>query len=324
MYPRRGGFPKNGIPVPGDNPVHTMEGPMSFVSTENLLTRCTLCPRECGANRLTGTGYCNAGDRAAVNLHRLHFWEEPVLSGQRGSGTIFFSHCAMRCAYCQNHLISQEGRGTLRSAGELCDMMLDLQEAAAHNVNLVTASHYAPQAAAALRAARVRGLRIPVVWNSSAYEKKETLRLLEGLVDIYLPDFRYIDGGTAGRYSLAADYPERAKDAIREMLRQKGHLRIEDGIAVSGLMIRILILPGQAEAAGRALEWIHDALGPETWISLMGQYYPAYRAASFPEIDRPVTPEEYGLCLERLEELGFENGFSQEVGSSGDYTPEFT
>lgn len=288
-----------------------------------MMKECALCPRECGANRFVAAGACGGGAQARVNLHRLHFWEEPVLSGTRGSGTIFFSNCTMRCAYCQNFRISQEGSGTGRTLEEIASMMLDLQNAGAHNVNLVTASHFTPQAASALRLARERGLRIPVVWNSNGYEKPETLRLLDGLVDIYLPDFRYFNPEVALRYSAAPDYPVWAQKAIAEMYRQAGHMEIDDGIATKGLMIRLLVLPGHAGEVRKILSWIRDAIGAGTWVSLMGQYYPVYRAQEFPEINRHVTEEEYGRCLGYLDELGFENGFAQEVGSCADYTPEF-
>ncbi|MBP7737452.1 MAG: radical SAM protein [Spirochaetes bacterium] len=292
--------------------------------TRTLMEACCLCPRECGVNRFVETGYCGGGAAARVNLHRLHFWEEPVISGTGGSGTIFFSHCTMACAYCQNHRISQEGRGTERSVPELAAMMLELQEAGAHNVNLVTASQFTPQAAEAIRLARARGLRVPVLWNSNAYEKPETLRMLEGLVDVYLPDFRYIDSNAAEQYSDAPGYPDIAKAAILEMHRQVGHLALSNDIAQKGLIIRILVLPGLHESVRPILRWIQDALGTETWISLMGQYYPVHRSAEFPEINRAVTEEEYEACLAYLDELGFENGFVQEVGSCSDYTPEFT
>ncbi len=294
------------------------------IDTDTMMKACTLCPRECRANRFEAAGLCGGGAVAKVNLHQLHHWEEPVLSGTRGSGTIFFSHCAMRCVYCQNFRISREGSGTERTEDELASMMLELQEAGAHNVNLVTAGHYAPRAATALRLARERGLRVPVVWNSSAYEKPETLRLLKGLVDIYLPDFRYFDPALAVRYSAAPDYPAHAQRAIAEMFRQAGHLAVKEGIATKGLMIRLLVLPGQAGEIRKILSWIRGALGAETWVSLMGQYYPAHRAGEFPEIHRSVTEEEYELCLKYLDELGFENGFAQEVGSCADYTPEFS
>ena len=291
--------------------------------TDTLMKSCRICPRECGTDRFAAAGFCRSGAAPRVSLHRLHFWEEPVISGERGSGTIFFSGCTMRCAYCQNFRISQEGRGTDRTIDELAGMMLELQQQGAHNVNLVTASHFTPQAAEALRTARDRGLSVPVVWNSNAYEKPDTLRLLEGLVDIFLPDFRYWDGDAAKRYSAAADYPDRAKDAIAAMSRQCGRLEVRNGIATKGLLVRLLVLPGMTNDIRDILGWIHGALGPGTWVSLMGQYYPVFRSSEFPEIDRPVTAEEYDRCLDLLDELGFENGFTQDVGSNADYTPEF-
>jgi putative pyruvate formate lyase activating enzyme len=292
--------------------------------TRNILSRCTLCPRECGINRFTESGYCGGSAEIIINLHRLHFWEEPVLSGTRGSGAIFFSNCTMGCVYCQNFRISQEGRGSARTVEEVSDIMIVLQEAGAHNVNLVTASHYTPLVAEAIRTARGRGLHIPVVWNSSAYEKPETLRLLDGLVDMYLPDFRYFNSTIAIRYSSAPDYPEWAKKAILEMYRQAGHLVLFKGIAAKGIIIRLLVLPGQTGAMRDTLAWIRDAIGVETWVSLMGQYYPTYRSHEYPEINRPVTEEEYQQCLGYLDELGFEKGFVQNVGSCADYTPEFS
>ena len=298
---------------------------MSGMETDTaiLMRNCRICPRACGTDRFAGAGVCGCGAAARVNRSQLHFWEEPVISGDRGSGTIFFSGCALRCVYCQNHRISHECRGADLTTGELADMMLDLQNQGAHNVNLVTASHFTPQAAEAIRLARGRGLAVPVVWNSSAYEKPDTLALLDGLVDIYLPDFRYWSPEEAKRYSAASDYPDHAKEAIMEMYRQRGHLEVRDGIAARGLLVRLLVLPGLAGSVRDILSWIRDALGPGTWVSLMGQYYPVFRSSEFPEIDRPVTAGEYDACLDMLEELGFENGFTQDVGSCADYTPEF-
>jgi len=290
---------------------------------QTLMKNCTICPRECGTDRFAGTGFCKSGAAPRVNRTKLHFWEEPVISGERGSGAIFFSGCTMRCVYCQNHRISQEGRGADRTVEEVASLMLDLQKQGAHNVNLVTASHFTPQAAEAIRTARGRGLSVPVVWNSNAYEKPDTLRLLEGLVDIYLPDFRYLGGAAARRYSATPDYPDRAQEAIAEMHRQAGRLEVRQSIAVRGLLVRLLVLPGMADSIRGILAWIRDTLGAGTWVSLMGQYYPAFRSAEFPEIDRPVSDDEYDQCLGFLYELGFENGFTQDVGSCADYTPEF-
>lgn len=291
--------------------------------TDTLMAHCTLCPRECGADRSITSGYCSGTDRVIVNTHQLHHWEEPVLSGSQGSGTIFFSNCTMRCVYCQNFEISWLGCGRPRTTEELCAMMIELQQRGAHNINLVTPSHYTPQIRDALRIALDRGLTVPVVWNSNAYEKPETLRLVEGLVDIYLPDFRYFNPATAVRYSGAPDYPEWAKKAIAEMHRQVGTLTLDGDIAKRGVLIRLLVLPGLTAEIKNMLEWIAAAIGPDTWISLMGQYYPTCRSHEFPEINRGITAEEYEECRDRMEELGFENGFVQGVGSSRDYTPDF-
>lgn len=288
------------------------------------LSPCTLCPRACRADRHRAPGACGAGEAITVNLHRLHHWEEPPLSGTRGSGTIFFSHCTMRCVYCQNWAISQEGHGTARSVDEVAGLMLELQTLGAHNVNLVTPSHYAPQLAEAIAAARARGLAIPVVWNSNGWELPRTLRLVEGLVDVYLPDFRYAREADAVRYSAAPRYPAVAREAIAEMHRQAGHLVLdEEGIARRGLLVRLLVLPGLGDTLAPVLDWIAAHLGTETHLSLMGQYYPTYRADRFPEINRSLTQEEYDRCLELLEERGFENGFIQDVGSNSAYTPDF-
>jgi len=261
-----------------------------------------------------------------VSIAQLHHGEEPVLSGvgpgAGGSGAIFFAGCALRCVYCQNHEISAGNKGHEIAVDDLTAMMLELQLAGALNINLVTAGHYAPQVREALLLARDHGLRLPVVWNSSGYESVATLRSLEGLVDIYLPDLKYMDAAAAARYSAAPDYPKVATFAIYEMQRQVGRLAVEDGLARRGVLTRLLVLPGDVGRTDLALEWIADTLGPDSWVSLMGQYYPTHRAAEFPEINRAVTPEEYAAARRRMDALGL-NGFVQEVGSSGAYTPDF-
>jgi putative pyruvate formate lyase activating enzyme len=291
---------------------------------------CTLCPRACKAVRAVKPGFCGAGARLRVALAQLHYGEEPVLSGtdpeQGGSGTIFFSGCALRCVYCQNHDISIGNLGHELSVDDLTAMMLELQLSGAHNINLVTAGHYAQQVREALLLAKRHGLDLPVVWNSSGYESVPTLRSLEGLVDIYLPDLRYMDAQAAARYSAAPDYPKAATFALCEMHRQVGSLAVDgvSGLATRGLLIRLLVLPGNAGRTDLALDWIADTLGTETAVSLMGQYYPAHRACEFPEIARGVTPEEYAAIRAHMDELGFTRGFVQEVGSSAAYTPDFT
>lgn len=293
---------------------------------------CLLCPRRCGAVRSKTQGFCGAGANLRVALAQLHHWEEPVLSGPDpelgGSGTIFFSGCALRCVYCQNHDISMGGTGHELGVDDLTALMLELQLAGAHNVNLVTPSHFTPLVRQALMQAKAHGLAIPVVWNSSAYEPVEVLRSLEGLVDIYLPDLRYMDKNAAARFSAAPDYATVATHAIYEMHRQVGDLVLDEmpgglGLARRGLLVRLLVLPGNLGRTDLALSWIADTLGPDTAVSLMGQFYPAHRAGEFPELSRAVTAEEYAALRLRMEELGFSRGFVQEVGSSAAFTPDF-
>jgi putative pyruvate formate lyase activating enzyme len=292
---------------------------------------CTLCPRACGVDRDERPGLCGGGAHMRVSIAQLHYGEEPVLSGtdpkQGGSGTIFFSGCALKCVYCQNHEISVGNMGHEIGVDDLVAVMLELMLAGAHNINLVTAAHYTPHVREALVLAKRHGLSLPVVWNSSGYESVDTLRTLEGLVDIYLPDLKYMDAAAAARYSAAPDYPRIATHAIYEMHRQVGRLVVEDGpggqrLARRGLLTRLLVLPGNVGRTDLALDWIADTLGRESWVSLMGQYYPTHRAAEFAEINRGVATAEYAAVRARMEELGL-NGYAQEVGSSGDWTPEF-
>ncbi len=286
--------------------------------------RCMICPRKCGVDRVTEFGYCRAGGRLKVNTCSLHFGEEPVISGNRGSGTIFFSHCNMRCVFCQNYRISDSGYGNEIGIDDLARRMLDLQAQGAHNINLVTPTHFTHMIRDSLLMARKQGLVIPVLWNSSAYELKETLETLEGLVDIYMPDFKYFSPAMARRYSGAADYPDVAKSAILEMFRQVGHLKLDkDGIAYRGLLIRILILPNDANSIHETLEWIDTNLGNRTYISLMGQYYSTHLASKHPEMDRCISSVEYESACRELEAFGFENGFIQDVGSDSSLTPDF-
>lgn len=294
------------------------------MTSKQAMSSCSICPRRCRADRILHPGYCGASDRVSVNIHQLHYGEEPVISGTRGSGTVFFAHCNMRCVFCQNHELSFDGNGKEMEPEKVASLMLELQGAGAHNVNLVTPTQYTPQLRTAIIAARKAGLVIPIVWNSNAYEDPETLKMLEGLVDIYLPDFKYADPEMSLRYSDTPDYPKWAKLSIAEMFRQVGHLRIgDDGIAEKGIMIRLLVLPGDINGIEGVLSWIHDRLGNQTCVSLMGQYYPVHRACEFHEINRHITPEEYEYALSVLEKYGFENGFVQEVGSSSEHTPKF-
>ncbi len=280
------------------------------------LRACDLCPRRCGVDRLSGqVGFCRAGAQARVASHNTHRWEEPPISGSRGSGTIFFSYCTGRCLFCQNYPISQLGVGEDVTNERLAQMMLTLQRWGCHNINLVTPTHYVPQFLAALEMAAARGLRIPIVYNTSGYERVETLRLLDGVVDIYLPDAKYADDAIARRLSGFVDYVAHNRAALLEMARQVGVTlqRDAEGIAVRGMVIRHLVLPNGLAGTEEVLRWIAENLSTSAYISLMSQYFPAYRAVGDPELGRSITFDEYDEALDALERLGFENGWRQEI-----------
>lgn len=293
---------------------------------EKLLSRCTLCPRACGAARLGGkTGRCGGGAKARLARAALHYWEEPCISGEEGSGTVFFSGCALGCCYCQNHTISQENQGLEVSDQRLAQIFLELQAQGANNINLVTAGHYLPQVLAALDLARPQ-LHIPVVYNSSGYETVESLRLLEGYVDIYLPDLKYLDPQRAGAYSAAPDYPQVAKAALQEMFRQVGPVQWDDrGMLRRGMIVRHLVLPQGLEDTRAVLSWLAENLPLEqVLVSVMSQYTPFYHSSRFPELGRRLSQEEYDQVLDLLEELGIGEGFVQELSSAQEeYTPDF-
>lgn len=278
------------------------------------LRHCDLCPHECGTDRIAGqTGFCRAGLKLKVASANIHRGEEPPISGTRGSGTIFLSWCTLRCRFCQNFPISQMGNGEEVSSSGLAERMLKLQRQGVHNINFVTPGHYLPQILAALLLAVPKGFRLPLVWNTSGYEKADTLRLLEGIVNIYLPDMKYFEEEPAVRFSSAPRYPDINRAAILEMLRQVGHLELnDDGIAVKGLIIRHLVLPERAAGSRETLRWIADNAGTETHIALMNQYFPAHLAAETPGIHRKITDEEYAAAVAALEEYGLENGWVQE------------
>ena len=269
-------------------------------------------------------GICRATDRFEISLAQLHHWEEPPISGTRGSGTIFFSHCNLRCRFCQNYEISQLSQGREVTSERLLAIMLELEQQGAHNINLVSPTHYSDQLLPVLELARAR-LKVPFVWNSNGYEKAETLARFEGLVQVFLPDLKYYVDELARACSSAPDYFRFASTAITEMKRQVGRNRYDEhGVIEKGLIIRHLVLPGHADDSKQLLEWIHDDLGPRTSVSLMAQYYPVHRAAELPDMNRRLSTEEYEDVRRRFDELGFEEGFAQEPSSaSRDYTPDF-
>ncbi len=292
------------------------------------LSCCTLCPRECGANRLAGeAGACGAvGETVKVARAALHYWEEPCISGSEGSGAVFFSYCPLKCVYCQNQAISRGGAGKEITVTRLADIFLELQGKKAHNINLVTPTHYVPQIAEALRAARKNGLAIPVVCNCGGYEKPETLRMLEGLVDVYLPDFKYLSPKAAGKYSAAPDYPERAKEALAEMVRQAGEPVFDvHGILQKGVIVRHLLLPGQLEDSKAIVRYLYETYGNRIYLSLMNQFTPLENVADWPELNRTISMEEYDEVINFAVDLGVENGFIQEGGTADEsFIPAFS
>jgi putative pyruvate formate lyase activating enzyme len=278
------------------------------------LRSCDICPHDCRVNRLAGeTGVCRSGAQPRVASANVHRGEEPPISGTRGSGTIFFSNCNLRCRFCQNFPISQFGNGEDLSTRELAARMLKLQRQRVHNLNLVTPSHFLPQFLAALCLAVREGFRLPIVWNSNGYELVDVLELLDGVVDIYLPDMKYVAEEPAVSFSSAPGYREVNRAAVREMLRQVGHLQLDgEGVGVRGLIIRHLVLPAGHAGSRETLRWIAENLGRETHISLMKQFFPAHEAGQVPGIHRKITDEEYDAAMDALEEAGLENGWVQE------------
>jgi len=260
-----------------------------------LLSPCVVCPRECRVDRLAGErGFCQAEARPMVSSFNAHFGEEAPLVGRHGSGTIFMTHCNLRCVFCQNCDISLEGEGTVVSAADIARVMLRLQQAGCHNINWVTPTHYTPQLVEATAIAAEAGLSAPIVYNCGGYESVETLGLLEGIVDIYMPDLKYADPAAAERFSNAPDYPEVAKTAIREMHRQVGDLALDDqGIAVRGLLVRHLVLPNGLAGTAEAMRFLAQEISPNTYVNVMAQYRPCADARMYPEIDRPVTTQEH-------------------------------
>jgi putative pyruvate formate lyase activating enzyme len=277
------------------------------------LKSCDLCPHDCGVNRLKGQrGICGAGLKPKIASANVHRGEEPPISGSKGSGTIFLSGCSLKCVFCQNFPISQLGNGQEMSTSELAVRMINLQRQGVHNINFVTPTHFLPQILAALLLAIPKGFRLPIVWNSSGYEKVDALKLLDGLVDIYLPDMKYSDESSSIEISSAPGYRDINRLAVSEMLRQVGHFQDDDqGIAVKGLIIRHLVLPERRAGSRETMGWIAEHLGIETHIALMNQYFPAHLANSTEVLGRKIEDAEYEEAVEMLEGYGLENGWVQ-------------
>lgn len=294
--------------------------------TDRLIS-CESCPRRCRVNRLAGqVGFCRIPAEIHISHAGLHFGEEPPISGTRGSGTIFFTGCNLRCIFCQNFQISQEfpkDRNRIVTSAELAVEMLRLQDQGTHNINFVSPSHMIFQMADAIRMAKQQGLVIPVVYNSNGYDSVDALRLIRGLVDIYLPDIKYLEDEPAKQYSGIHNYSEIIPGVLREMLDQVGHLEMDDqGIAIQGLLVRHLVLPGQLNNTKKCLRLLAD-LSPDIFVSIMSQYSPQYKAGNFHGINRKLTKEEYGEIMDFALELGLENAFIQELESQEQYLPDF-
>lgn len=301
---------------------------------EELLRSCTVCPKDCGNDRTKDEiAACYSGRLPIVSSYTAHFGEEPCLSGTKGAGNIFFGNCNLRCVYCQNYQISQTWREQKKNEvthERLAEMMLELQDRGCHNIGFVSPTHFAPQMARAILIAAENGLRLPIVYNTNAYDSVEVLRLLDGIVDVYLPDLKYADSAAGFQYSKVRDYKEHARAAIKEMHRQMGEDLVfgDDGLLKRGLMIRLLVLPNDIASLEGNLRWIRDELGPKTAISLMAQYYATNKAATderYILLSRRISECEWFEAVNLLEDLGMEEGFMQEYESASYYyRPDFT
>lgn len=290
------------------------------------LSHCQVCPRNCGIDRTAGQfGFCRAPYLPKVALVSRHDWEEPPISGTKGSGTVFFSHCNLGCVFCQNFQISQDGFGQEISVERLAEIFLEQQARGFHNVNLVSAVQFIPQTAKAIKIAKEQGLKIPVVYNSNGYESVEGLRMLEGLVDVYLPDFKYWNNDLGLAYSKVPHYRETAAAAILEMRRQVGKdILDKNGILQKGIILRHLVLPGQYKDSFLVLDWVRENLGADSFVSLMSQYTPMHKAAEYPPLSRKLTTFEYEKVVDHFFQIGLKNGFMQKRSSATSaYTPHF-
>lgn len=291
-----------------------------------ILEKCKLCPHKCGVNRINGKlGICNASDKIKIALASLHHYEEPCISGEKGSGTIFFSHCNMKCKYCQNYEISQLGKGKYITIEHLAEIMTKQQKNNAENINLVTPTMYIPQIIEAIKIAKNNGLKIPIIYNSNGYEEVESLKKLDGFIDVYLPDFKYWYNELGEQYSSIKNYRNVVINALKEMYRQVGApILNEKGMIKRGLIIRHLVLPGNIENSKKVLQWIKENIDSKVYISVMAQYFPTYLAKKDKKINRKLNKEEYNQIEEYLYELDIENGYIQELGEhEEEYVPKF-
>lgn len=290
------------------------------------LSKCDICPRKCGINREKGElGFCQMKDKIKIARYSLHYWEEPIISGETGSGTIFFSGCNLKCIFCQNFKISSENIGKEISVERLKEICLELQNMGANNINLVTGTHFLPLIKDALILAKKEGLTIPIVYNTSSYETVESLKEMEGLIDIYLPDLKYYDNKLAENFSLANDYFEIATAAIKEMVRQTGKPVIENNIMKKGVIVRHLLLPNHLEDSKKIIKYLHDTYNEDIYISIMNQYTPIKKFDKYPELNRTLTDKEYDELVNYACDLNITQAFIQEGETCKEsFIPDFT
>lgn len=293
---------------------------------QNRLTKCEICPHKCKINREIGNiGRCKANDKVKIALYSIHKFEEPCITGNNGSGTVFFSNCNLNCIYCQNYEISQLGKGKEITINELADIFIELQNKNVENINLITPTSYALHIIEAIKIAKRNGLKIPIIYNTNAYENVETLKLLEGYIDVYLPDLKYYDNELGKKYSKIDNYFDIATKAIKEMYRQVGVTKLdENGIIQRGVMIRHLVLPNNIENSKNILKWIKENIDEKVYINIMAQYFPTYKAKEDEILNRKLTKEEYEKIENYVYELGIENGYMQELGEhEEEYVPKW-
>lgn len=292
----------------------------------DMLESCMLCPRNCKVNRHKSVGFCGASDKVKLAYYSLHQWEEPIISGENGSGTVFFSNCNLRCLFCQNKKIStnRNNYGKEISNDKLKEIFLKLQDLGAHNINLVTPTHYVPQIIDVLKEVKNKDLKIPVVYNTSSYENVSTIDSLNGLIDIYLADLKYFDEELGSKYSKCDDYFKYASLAIEAMYKQTGKFKIKDNLLVSGLIVRVLVLPGHVEDSKKIIKYLYDTYKDNIIISIMNQYTPVCKIDAFPNLNRKLTDEEYDEVIDYACSLGIENAFVQEGETQSEsFIPDF-
>lgn len=291
-----------------------------------LLSKCNLCRRYCSVNRLDGElGVCAATDKIKVARAELHLWEEPPISCDKGSGTVFFSHCNLKCVFCQNHEISQEYNGAEITIERLSNIFLELQEKGASNINLVTPTHYVPQIMEAIEIAKNNGLTLPILYNTNGYDTLDTIKLLDGYIDVYLPDFKYFDDKYCKKYSKANNYSDNILPILEEMVRQTGTPSFDDkGRILKGVIIRHLMLPGLLFDSKKVIDQIYTTFGDKVYVSIMNQYTPMHKAILYPEINKHLNPKLYDSLINYASDIGITNGFIQDEGSNTEeYVPSF-